>query len=493
MLQMTAWGGGFRRIKQPAPPHPCSAPAFVEAQMKLTTGAPQRYAPYPPQRARHGRIAHGPLPAGVPQPQQSWSAEYARPAHGGSLQFWHHLPVEFIGVLARHGISGYDDVSHAPETTRSRIRADPASGPYVAILEALFEAPPDVFTVLRLALSGTAPRRHIHLESVLPHPEQFAPRRGGQTPSCNIQLLRNARMQGLDIRVACDRVADSRASSSVQDSSSYTYDSHLRQIHRVCRVLGEEAFPASLETIRRVSSVVGHPSTLRGWLAAWRRMHHASRLPWPADRDPFLAAVQAGLRRRLGPAPARARCRRSLLRRILRRAAASESWAVGAFAVLAYTFGLRVPSELVAQASSASFHISQNRISYGPIRRKGQSEMQTLQRWCCCEQDPLLCPHDWVRIMCERSPEGRLFQHAAAHYMASVQSLLRDLEVPGAETYTSHCFRRGAAVDVLERHGLQAMLRFGQWRSPGAATPYASQDEQTAIGLAITEASDGEV
>ena len=74
--------------------------------------------------------------------------------------------------------------------------------------------------------------------------------------------------------------------------------------------------------------------------------------------------------------------------------------------------------------------------------------------------------------------------------MNSFKSILRYLDVSGADSFTSHCFRRGAAVDILESHGLSAMLRFGQWSSPQAATPYASADEQAAMDLALADHSD---
>ena len=50
--------------------------------------------------------------------------------------------------------------------------------------------------------------------------------------------------------------------------------------------------------------------------------------------------------------------------------------------------------------------------------------------------------------------------------------------------WTSHCFRRGSGLDVLEDRGLKAMLAHGSWSSPNAAAPYASRDEQQAVGLA---------
>ena len=72
----------------------------------------------------------------------------------------------------------------------------------------------------------------------------------------------------------------------------------------------------------------------------------------------------------------------------------------------------------------------------------------------------------------------------------------QDFAVACGETavheFTSHCFRRGAGIDVLEAHGLKAMLTFGQWSSPQAAMPYASADEQTAraLGTALADLSE---
>ena len=80
-------------------------------------------------------------------------------------------------------------------------------------------------------------------------------------------------------------------------------------------------------------------------------------------------------------------------------------------------------------------------------------------------------------------PDGLLFPRPCSFYMQGIVSLLRDIGVPDSQAYTSHCFRRGAGVDILEAHGLHAMLRFGQWRSPQSASSYASYDEQTAVAL----------
>ena len=451
-------------------------PVLMNGGSMKCTGAPQRYAPYPPIH----RVQQCPRPA-VQYPCSLFSApglssssyshvpgdprgaDPADPAAPHLQHFWHRLPGGVVAQLGQYGVGSHDCLLRAPKELRARILMDVAGGPHAAWFDALLQQDtPDFFNILRLPLSSPGQRHAIHLESLLRPREPVSTRRAGPTPSSNMKLLQAASRQGLNIRSACDRIADSRAGASVRESSANTYDSHLRQIQRACQVLGEPAFPASLDTIRRVSSLVGHPTTLRGWLAAWRRLHHSARLPWPADRDPFLVAIQAGLRRNLGPAPPRARCRRALLRHILVAASASQSWAAGAFAVLAYTFGLRAPSELVKQATAQSFRVSPNQISFGPFRRKGAAELQTLQRWCCCRQDRLLCPHDWLEIICESRPAGCLFPHEPMIYMGAIQGIIRSLGIHDASMYTSHCFRRGAAVDILESHGLQAMLHFGQ-------------------------------
>ena len=49
-------------------------------------------------------------------------------------------------------------------------------------------------------------------------------------------------------------------------------------------------------------------------------------------------------------------------------------------------------------------------------------------------------------------------------------------------------------MDVLDAHGLKAIIAFGQWSSPQAAMPYATGDEQTASararGMAMADLSD---
>ena len=43
--------------------------------------------------------------------------------------------------------------------------------------------------------------------------------------------------------------------------------------------------------------------------------------------------------------------------------------------------------------------------------------------------------------------------------------------------WTSHVFRRGSAVDMLQSKGVAPMMQHGEWGSEAAAHPYASLDE----------------
>ena len=70
--------------------------------------------------------------------------------------------------------------------------------------------------------------------------------------------------------------------------------------------------------------------------------------------------------------------------------------------------------------------------------------------------------------------------------MHRLRPILLESGIPPAEMsrWSSHCFRRGSGVDVLEEHGISAMVHHGEWADPRSARPYASADEQRAVGLA---------
>ena len=82
---------------------------------------------------------------------------------------------------------------------------------------------------------------------------------------------------------------------------------------------------------------------------------------------------------------------------------------------------------------------------------------------------------------------GKCFPFSAAVFMARLRpALIQSGEAPATiADWTSHCFRRGSAADMLEANGVNAMLRHGEWSSPQAAEPYASRDEQQASSIAV--------
>ena len=470
----------------------------------LVQGAPQRYVPYPDQKPKRSHPYDGHVSSSVPPGPigaLSWAHASQREACAAVAlpagdQCWFRLPHGFLTALAAVGIDSLQKLRDAPE---SQILQAFCWNDYSAYQDLILEMRrpdgPSAFHVFRLLAKHPAIPGSFQICDFHPIARQAAAGHRHATPSCNVGALQALKRSGWDARVVCDAVADARANAGVRESSAKTYDSHLRGIQFVCLILGEAPLPASLDTIRRVSSVVGNPSTLRGWLAAWRRLHLIARVPWAGDRDPFLVAVRTGLRHCVGPSPPKKRCRRALVRRLATVAVRSQRWDVGALCVLAYVFALRVPSELIAQAAAVRFKCSDRRIVFGPIRRKGKSELQTLRRWCTCVADPLLCPHPWVQILSEIRPSGNFFVQSTAQLMLLVVSMLKGLNISDAACFTSHCFRRGAGIDVLEAHGLSAMLDHGQWSSPRAAEPYASADEQTAqaMGTCLVDNSDDEL
>ena len=74
-----------------------------------------------------------------------------------------------------------------------------------------------------------------------------------------------------------------------------------------------------------------------------------------------------------------------------------------------------------------------------------------------------------------------------------LRAALRSLDVPEADKYSSHAFRRGGAQDTLSKEGLAAMLYAGGWSSESkAALAYATIDnvEQRLMGEVLACASD---
>ena len=202
------------------------------------------------------------------------------------------------------------------------------------------------------------------------------------------KLLREAKEAGTDIDELLHNVAMSRVARSVRDTSFTSYSSHLNCICMVCELLAEEVVPCRLQTIRKYIAICNIPVTLRGHLAAWRLLHLVSGHEWSGDKDPFTRAVQAGMLRTMPPPKPKLAIRMGLALRIVEHCFQSGDPLHAIFGIMvsmSYVFALRVPSELLKQASPRLLKVSPEKVLYGPIWRKGCSEQAVLQRTCLCQ------------------------------------------------------------------------------------------------------------
>ena len=293
--------------------------------------------------------------------------------------------------------------------------------------------------------------------------------KAGPTPSQVINCLEDFRAKGGDAIEAVDEAVSSRLTLSIQDASGRTYASHLNMIEKVCNLLGADVVPATIKTIRRASTLCNNPQTLKGWLAAWKRLHLQRGEQWAGDGDSELSAIRLGTFKSLPLAQPKKRIQKQLLRRMLHAAIKMDEFWIGAGCCLAYVFGLRVPSELLGQGRRDQFRIEPHCVRLVDLKRKGRADLSRLVRNCTCSLDAILCPHPWLAFALQRSEEARLFDMSPSAFHEGLRSLLVVAGVSSEEAalFTSHSFRCGSAADILHAHGLQAMLGHGERASPG--------------------------
>jgi hypothetical protein len=245
-----------------------------------------------------------------------------------------------------------------------------------------------------------------------------------------------------------------------------------------------------------------------------------NRLVWVGDQNPLLRQIRKGTERLAPKAPPRGRVRLSLWRQVLHLAATKGLIEFGTLCNLAYIFAARVPSELLHQCRWSKLDLTRTQLTYNSVVRKGKPRPSTLVRWCVCGKDELLCWHTWLGALKEQQSSNNfsesqlLFSMSARSVSNTLQSLLLECGFTAEEAakYTTHAFRRGAGVDVLEAedlpcsflagrrwhkagaYGLSGMLNMGEWASRASATHYASADEQACAGMAfnILQESDDE-
>ena len=158
-----------------------------------------------------------------------------------------------------------------------------------------------------------------------------------------------------------------------------------------------------------------------------------------------------------------------------------DSILMAIMASLAYLFALRVPSELLRQFRRSLLRCSGSTWIYGPIRRKGCSQLVCLTRSCvCATKSRVLCPHTWGHYL---SRFGHLnvpilSTITAASFNDRLRKALSTIGVTsGLCQYSSHSFRHGCAKDILQHAGPAAMMKHCGWASASSAFHYVSRDE----------------
>ena len=264
-------------------------------------------------------------------------------------------------------------------------------------------------------------------------------------------------------------------------------------IGHFCKFIGAEPLPADRRTVLRFIGLFNNASTLGGALAAWRQVHVREHEAWPLEGDPFAAVLQKSTKHLMAERPKRHALRRVLaLKLILSAHAKGGVWLeVAAVIALGYVYGLRIPSELLRQSKASLWVLDSRTITYGPILRKHRQRPVTIGRTCVCLEAPALCPHAWASLIKGAMPPGKSFSLSGAEFNRRFQQLHEELGSPDVRGWTSHAMRRGMALDVLEQHGLGAMLRAGDWPSAGVFA-YASRDavEQKLVGQMFAHYSD---
>jgi hypothetical protein len=194
------------------------------------------------------------------------------------------------------------------------------------------------------------------------NPAFDAKHRAGPTPTAVLKLLHEFKQSGGDLNALADEKIQGRMAAGIEDTTSATYFSFINMLQWACSVFECEVCPAHLQSIRRVALVCNNPSTLRGWLAAWRRLHMQRGHPWEGDKDAVLKAIRIGTLKATPVGPPKRRVRRPLLRKLLQTAIRSNRFWIGAMLNIGYIFALRMPSELFRQGKRSQFQVGSKSI-----------------------------------------------------------------------------------------------------------------------------------
>ena len=169
--------------------------------------------------------------------------------------------------------------------------------------------------------------------------------------------------------------------------------------------------------------------------------------------------------------------------------------------LLAYHGGFRVKSELIP-ATFRGVHscwdiTSSNRLRIWLRTRKNRREPTFISRTCDCARNTFMCPHTPAerRIReCILQNRSELFTLSYARALNHLREALIALQIPDANTYAFHAFRRGLSQDLLRaKTPLRDILAACDWSSQTFAW-YLSREQidEHAVLAAAADLSDDE-
>ena len=130
-------------------------------------------------------------------------------------------------------------------------------------------------------------------------------------------------------------------------------------------------------------------------------------------------------------------------------------------------------------------------------RRKNKPDGATQRRSCECSVNPLICPHTAAARLLSAAKHheaGRLTRLSIAGFTTKLRAVLADLNIPDAEAFGTHAFRRGLSADLLAaKTPLHDILAACDWRS-GVFSWYMGRSniDTHAVLAAAHELSDGD-
>jgi len=250
-------------------------------------------------------------------------------------------------------------------------------------------------------------------------------------------------------------------------------------------------------------SVCGNAVALRGHIAAWHKAHILAGKKWPHLDQSLFDAVYKGTVSLQAPRSPRPGVRLPLLEAILEVAVGADNFMFAAACALAYTFVLRVPSELLRQFRVSNTKAARDwgaAVGLAPgerLIRKNRPGGTVLARPCTCKLSgrmAKLCPHLWLLFLRERAVADQLFEgYTYAQFVRDLRIALRAVaesrshlaEVVGdPEAWASHAFRTGAGRDLLASGGIRVAQEAGQWDSLRGLSTYTTADGVTSRRLA---------